>query len=404
MRFKAFALALGLAGSALAPPPGAAEGLQPSQLVRSLQLVQDRIAGGDHAALAMQRKLLELADERLRESDGALLAEPKEWEAALIYAMSGGNPATIEALMPDLVAGEGREDLTLGVFNNLRGAQAPAREALKTVDPLAFSPELGAYLSLVKGSLLAGLDAQAALALLDQARVLAPGTLVEEAALRRSVALAAEVGDRERFLRASAQYARRFLFSPYASQFADDFVSGVVALREGLDLQEVADATLPMDAERREVIFLRIARRAGVEHAVALAAFAAQQAKGGSGANKARAALYAALPAVASAEFPAALARLEGIDVSELTQDDRALLEAAKRVARGLGSEPGPPPPAPAGGETAAAGSEPREDEPQPASATPEQNPEGDADIEDERLLAAREALKAVDALLGETE
>ncbi|RWD46541.1 MAG: chemotaxis protein MotC, partial [Mesorhizobium sp.] len=29
----------------------AQDGLQPYQLVRSLQLIQDRIAGGDHAAL-----------------------------------------------------------------------------------------------------------------------------------------------------------------------------------------------------------------------------------------------------------------------------------------------------------------------------------------------------------------
>lgn len=394
MRFKALALGLGLAAGAL-PPPGAAEELRPSQLLRSLQLVQDRIADGDHAALAMQRKLLELIDGRLRTSDAALLAEPKEWEAALIYAMSGGNPATIEALMPDLMAGEGRENLALGVFNNGRGAHAPAREALKNIDPLAFSPELGAYLSLVKGSLLAGLDAGGALALLDQARVLAPGTLVEEAALRRSIALATETGDRERFLRASAQYARRFLHSPYAGQFADDFVSGVVALREGLDLEALADVTRPMDAERREVIFLRIARRAGVEHAVALADFAARQAQGGrSGANKARAALYAALPAVASAGFAAALARLESIDESELTQDDRALLEAAKRVARGLSEAP----PTPAAGASRGA------DAPQPASEKPGRSPEGGADIENERLLAAREALKAVDELLGEGE
>ena len=43
-----------------------AAALEPYQMVRSLQLVQDRIAVGDHAALPMQRKLLEMIDERLR--------------------------------------------------------------------------------------------------------------------------------------------------------------------------------------------------------------------------------------------------------------------------------------------------------------------------------------------------
>ena len=37
-------------------------------MVRSLQLVQDRIASGDDAALPMQRKLLEMIDKRLREA------------------------------------------------------------------------------------------------------------------------------------------------------------------------------------------------------------------------------------------------------------------------------------------------------------------------------------------------
>ena len=46
------------------PAGGGGRQLQPFQMVRSLELVQDRIAGGDHAALPMQRKLLEMIDAR----------------------------------------------------------------------------------------------------------------------------------------------------------------------------------------------------------------------------------------------------------------------------------------------------------------------------------------------------
>ena len=62
-------LAAGAAGPALAPTATARS--QPYQMVRSLQLVQDRIAVGDHAALPMQRKLLEMIDARLRDADTA---------------------------------------------------------------------------------------------------------------------------------------------------------------------------------------------------------------------------------------------------------------------------------------------------------------------------------------------
>ena len=62
-----------LASLALAGPAPAAgdSDLEPYQMVRSLQLVQDRIASGDDAALPMQRKLLEMIDQRLRHADFA---------------------------------------------------------------------------------------------------------------------------------------------------------------------------------------------------------------------------------------------------------------------------------------------------------------------------------------------
>ena len=77
--------------------------------------------------------------------------------------------------------------------------------------------------------------------MLDRARLLAPGTLVEEAALRRSIAVAAKLGDAKRFLRLSEQYVRAYLRSPYASQFADAFVAGVVTLNATIDREAMVD-------------------------------------------------------------------------------------------------------------------------------------------------------------------
>ena len=71
--------------------------MQPYQLVRSLQLVQDRIASGDHAALPMQGKLLEMIDPRLRRPTPQDFKDAKNFRALLVYGMSGGNPLTVEA-------------------------------------------------------------------------------------------------------------------------------------------------------------------------------------------------------------------------------------------------------------------------------------------------------------------
>ena len=87
--------------------------------------------------------------------------------------------------------------------------------------------------------MLAADEPQEALALLDEARLLSPGTLVEEAALRRSIALAAALGDAKRFALAShASMCAAICDSPYASQFADAFVAGVITLTPAIDLDE----------------------------------------------------------------------------------------------------------------------------------------------------------------------
>src|SRR5690606_8878443 len=101
--------------------------------------------------------------------------------------------------------------------------------------------DVAIYVSLIKGSMLSDVEPANALALLDKARLLAPGTLVEEAALRRSIAVATRLGEAARFVRLSEQYVRSYLRSPYASQFADAFVAGIVELRETVDRKAVVE-------------------------------------------------------------------------------------------------------------------------------------------------------------------
>ena len=166
-----------------APPP-----LQPYQMVRSLQLLQDRLASGDHAALPLQKKLLELIDKRLRESEDAVFEEKRNVRAALVYGMSGGNPLTLSAVFHKPTISEDDKRLGQGVLNYLQGNPAAAQNALANVDPRAMPSEIGAFLALVKGSVTSVSDPTSALKQFDTARLLGPGTLVEEAALRRSLA------------------------------------------------------------------------------------------------------------------------------------------------------------------------------------------------------------------------
>lgn len=313
--------------------------LQPFQMVRSLQLVQDRIASGDHAALPMQRKLLEMIDERLRKTGQDGFDDPRNYRAMLVYAMSGGNPATIDTVLSRLVLDEENLGIGKGLLDYLNGQAVSARTTLGPVDPMKQPPELGAFLALVKGSLAANDNPQGALKLFDQARLLGPGTLVEEAALRRSIGLATAHGDAGRFTLASTQYVERYLRSPYASQFADSFVAGVMALHDSIDLAKVSEITAMMDAEQERVIYLRIARVAGIDGYKELSAFASAKAEKGAGGDAVaggedpRALLYASLASVTSGTDAEIRAMLAKIDRAKLSAGDRKLFDAVAAVA-----------------------------------------------------------------------
>ncbi|WP_246727896.1 chemotaxis protein [Chelativorans sp. Marseille-P2723] len=322
--------------------PAAAAGLEPYQMIRSLQLMQDRIADGDHAALPMQSRLLAIVDRRLRDMAPEKFEDRRNLDALLIYGASGGNPETLEAVFSRLQPGEADRRLNEGLTHYARGDLAAARELLASVDLDTMEPRLAAPLALVLGSLFTQQDPAEALRLFDQARLLSPGTLIEEAALRRSVAVSAEMKDEERFARASIQYVNRFLRSPYANQFAEAFVSGIIAFEGQVDLSMVEEVASNMRPDQAQVIYLRIARQSAIEGYHRLLAFASENAEKYAAEEQEdpRATLYANLALVASANVDAVLGTLEKIDDERLSESDRKLLRAARKIAGDILASP----------------------------------------------------------------
>lgn len=402
-------LAIGAAIPAIAGDTPA--GLEPYQIVRSLERVQDRLAGGDHASQPMQRKLLEMIDSRFATKEGSRFENELNRRALLVYAMSGGNPATVEAALARLGKDDPNRKIGQSLLFYLNGKPKEAIDAFASVDPMAYTPDVAMYLALVKGSMLSEVEPAKALALLDRARLLAPGTLVEEAALRRSIAVATTLGDVKRFLRLSEQYVRSYLRSPYASQFADAFVAGVVALDGSIDRKAVAEVAALMEPEREKVIYLRIARRAAIDGLIDLAAFAASQPGGIE--QDPRAELYSSLSSVTSGTVEEVLGRLAKIDRSRLSEGDRRLLDAADAITREMTAAPAGP--------SDAAPSEVREtDAEPPVAAAPKDvptsgepaaapGPDGagkgmDATVDEAAAMVAatRAKLADIDRLLGE--
>jgi len=329
-----------LCGIASAAMPACAEDLDdlaPYKMIRSLQYVQDTVALGDHSAMEMQRFLLSTIDERFRTADAAIFDDPRNVDAALVYAMSGGNPETLELLIKRDVGGHFDSRLTDALRSYLSGRGSQSVKSLADIFPEYKRARVGPYLALVSANSVIRKDPALALTYFDWARLVAPGTIVEEAALRRSVYVTSEAGWIDKSMVYANRYARRYLRSPYASQFADLFVKLAVDHFEAIKEEDILEVLSFMDVPRQREVYLRMARLAAISGKNKLASLAAERAQmlseDGENTPRVLADLYSGLASVPSGDVSSAMESIIAIPDDRLSEKDRALKAAAKAVA-----------------------------------------------------------------------
>lgn len=329
-----------LCGVASAAMPACAEDLDdlaPYKMIRSLQYVQDTVALGDHSAMEMQRFLLSTIDERFRTADAAIFDDPRNVDAALVYAMSGGNPETLELLIKRDVGGHFDSRLTDALRSYLSGRGSQSVKSLADIFPEYKRARVGPYLALVSANSVIRKDPALALTYFDWARLVAPGTIVEEAALRRSVYVTSEAGWIDKSMVYANRYARRYLRSPYASQFADLFVKLAVDHFEAIKEEDILEVLSFMDVPRQREVYLRMARLAAISGKNKLASLAAERAQmlseDGENTPRVLADLYSGLASVPSGDVSSAMESIIAIPDDRLSEKDRALKAAAKAVA-----------------------------------------------------------------------
>ena len=321
-------------------------GLAPYKIVRSLQFVQDSVVQGDHSAGEMQRHLLKIVDHNLRSASQETFEDYRNVEAAFIYAMSGGNPETLVLLVEKDV--EERFDRRLSAALNayFSGSPEAARPVFQELLPELADSRIGAYLMLVTANVVAAKNEEEALRLFDWARLLAPGTIIEESSLRRATHIASRTGDVGRALDNAERYVRRFLHSPYASQFVDIFVYAIVYHSESVDRERVEYILSLMDRSRQREIYLRMARMGTIAGKEDIALLAASRAESLSGETRDvvrdLAGFYAGIAKVPTGDVTEAIETIAAIPDDKLSQRDRALRDAAKTIARQVTAPPDP--------------------------------------------------------------
>ncbi len=318
---------------------------QPWRAVRHLQRSQDGIAHGKPGALAAYRaELVELTNSLMR-LDETYWHHPRNLEALAYFILSGGGPAIGDHVLR-LLGGPGEDHAdTLPVHAALAYAKAntgAAHHLMFRIDHRALPHSMRGQFALVKAMLLSSQDLERARGLLDDARGFAPGTLTDEAALRRAIRIAGQMGDLDSFQSLGSRYLRRFGESHYFGDFLRNYVYGVVRVEfEGAQqTQEQVDGILDLLTPAQQGLFLaELSRSAVVFGQSELALWASSMALSFTEMPPrltTRFALYQAASGIVRDDPHVQIETLNNLDEAHLDEGDTRLREAALLVGEGL--------------------------------------------------------------------
>lgn len=337
------------------PPPtpaaaAAPEAEQPWRLIRALHRLQARLGEGDVTAQAALGDLVADLAGQFDAAPQAVWDDRRNAAAELVLLLSGADPRAARARLDKGLYGAFADAPRAGLaFAD--GDAAQARRQLEALVDADLDDLPRAYAALTAATLIAAGPAKGrgeAHPLFDRARLLAPGLLPEEAALRRQARLAEEQGDRPRFAALNAAYLRRYPASVYAPPVRARLPRAMAALAvtpEDIDSFEPLLAAFSTP-ERIDALD-RIARQAISAGKAPMASAAARrllEAAPGDVVAGRRARVYA-LAVQAVAGGPDVVARLaQPQEGAAADPDAEALRRAALDLARQIYAWPPPPP------------------------------------------------------------
>jgi chemotaxis protein MotC len=319
---------------------------QPFELVRDLQDFQDRAVLKSREARAKQTDMIAKTAVQLGKFNASAWAAPRNARAAVIYVLSGGDPRVLGKLLASGTQLGIDDRLAKGALAYGERRDTEAKELLEGIDVDALDRSVGGHVALVRALLLAKSDPQRAIALLDRARIIAPGTIIEEAALRRQAILAANMGDLDAFEALASQYFRRFANSIFERSFERQFAKVVVSKSYAADAKRLPKLEKLLrglsDMQRRETC-LAIAEEGIAVADIELVRFAARLAGMDAKAqplDAMRMLLFEAAAVIVTPDYEQGRTALRLVDKSKLGAREESLLYAALAVADEIARPP----------------------------------------------------------------
>lgn len=356
-------VAMGLPIARAAAAETVSPSYDPVELVRTLRAVQDQMVLGNRGAYAAHRKVMATV------SDQLLKTPPDSWRdaaylrAGILFTLSGGDTRVARQVLglSDLPAEE--ERLLKGALAYAESRNTEASELLSGIDVFALDTSIAGYVALAQGTIHAKDEPKRAISRLEAARLLSPGTLVEEAALRREIMLLAGTEDFDRFETLSGRYLRRYRKSIYADAFRRQLAVELAGMKVWNDPQRLAklDKMVDgLDAGEKQDLYLAMAQAGILKGQVGLTRFAAQRASGAhAGVSRAdvsnasaseaegvtaapQAQVYEAAALIVTDKYDSGLEQLQKVDRAALTPQDAELLDAALKIAGQIRQQPEP--------------------------------------------------------------
>ncbi len=314
--------------------------------IRAVTRQFDKLANRDVSASPDLKQAREQYGNLLRDA-----AEEASQDAALrdhaeIFVLSGGDAALLERWQGSVPKRSLEEKLFDGVMAYGRGNAAKAEAKLLKLDPRSFDPMRGGHLALAQALLAARTSPEHSFGYFDMAGLLLPGTLVEEAALRQIVVLAARTGNNEQFSAAASTYMSRFPHSAYVGGFEAQIIYYIAHFegRGGVSILQDMLKAHPRGWGRCLVCFLTaIAEQAALLGKVELAATAtlAVMPRVPEDSNeKQRALLYYGSTLIVTNDFARGLETLKSVKPEKLSHKDQELLQASLSLAAKLRETP----------------------------------------------------------------
>jgi len=379
----------------------AAAATEPHVLVRQLVGEQARIIQGDRNAFDGFQKKVVAVSRALQDADTTVwIDNEKNTRAAIKLVLSGGPPGILKKLLAAHAIGEPFELLAKATVAFAEGRKPQAYAYFQKIDHRRLSPSLGGHVALVKALVGGAGRSEEAYSLLDDACLLSPGTIVEEAALRRHAPAAASAGRLVRFEALALRYFRRFPNSLYGDGLLSELAVTLARQDYGATPKRVRAferILSQLTTKKQQTLLSEVLKESLALGHIVTARFSLTKQQllpvdiaAGSAENR----LYEAATLILSDDFDAGVAALERIDTTRLQRPELQLAEAAGRLVTAISKVAVAP-----DGKIAKHTGQVAGDSP----AAPE-SAGAEADIAPDAHIASRRIIDAVDSFLAEID